>query len=267
MLGIRKLTTSSQDNILALIMCSRTGIQSFVSLANSVLIDGSLSDLPFQQGQNATYSLSFRAPQLSCQRNVTKETVRGMNSTTDDIPGFDSQFDTRQNRTGTFRVTSWRYKGLPVADKSVLSEFGVNPCDVEIETTTLACTPHTMLYDLRIQNVNGIQSVTYTVKDPKPLTNPDAEIWTWTSNSTTFPEYERFVANMNTKLESWYPYSILDVALASLGSSWTVWMNSQHVGGEGICGIAPPELGTSSMHLARSYYRLAATLYSWYSNN
>ncbi|KAH7380144.1 hypothetical protein BKA66DRAFT_609988 [Pyrenochaeta sp. MPI-SDFR-AT-0127] len=197
-------------------------IRPLLTLAKLVLLSGEIIDMPSPEGQNSSYSLGFRAPQLSCQETITNSTVSGTL--------YDSRlvFNSTWNRESSLTITQTEQFGwYPMANyTSPLNATFTFP----IQTKALDCNPISVQYNVDISYVKGIRDIQYTRKDPQPLNFTDMAWYTFPWSETRkanitdvpvdTPEFKAWEAKVKEDISTWNMFALLDASMPSLEYNW-----------------------------------------------
>lgn len=196
---------------------------------------GRIADLTAPSGENASYHLEFRAPQLKCSevvKNVTNVTV--MRS----IHGYGfvefnaTVFSTTWNKNDSFNLVQERFLGYFTTKLNSTH----NTVGRISEFRTLSCQPQSALYNLNIFYVKGVQQSSFSIKDIKPF-NLDRNGCFWVFDP---PDYTAASCNtdadsgiisaaqnislgdLKRTLESWNVFAPLDAMLQDMQYNYTI---------------------------------------------
>lgn len=193
------------------------------SVARSIIIDNHVFNLPNHPGENSTYKLEFRGPQLRCD-------VSTYNSS---IPlEYDEEYHTL---SGAVFVSAWNKDSLTLSIKhhnissfsTVLSDHNTKSYQADVETTELVCGPKSVLYNVHVSFPRGVQKIEYGISDENALLKKwkeaaDVNLWSnssWATMSLTLPAQQQAARDFNQKMIDALPafnqWALLD-ALGSL---------------------------------------------------
>lgn len=178
--------------------------------------------MPSPNGQNASYTLNFRAPQVSCEEKTTNYTVSGPLSTSWIM--FNSSWD----RYSSLTVTKSQYYGwFPVATYDTASD---GTFTFLVQSKALECKPMSAQYKLNVSYLKGIREIQYTKQDTRPLPFNDDPRYTWhwpeTRDPTIddvpvdTPEFKNWTTRASEMLTSWNAFAILDASFQSMQYTW-----------------------------------------------
>ncbi|KAF2652967.1 hypothetical protein K491DRAFT_780657 [Lophiostoma macrostomum CBS 122681] len=202
-------------------------LRSLSSLSRSVMSSGRIVDLPAPRGENSSYHLEFRAPQLVCTESVRNTT----NVTAADPRPIDTTvFSTTWNNNDSFTLSQERFLGWFFPDSTQDTVARIS------EVRTLSCQPQSALYDLNISYVKGVQQSSYSIKDVQPfgledngcffVTNPpESTPASCNTNATTgsmFAVANISLATLKRTLESWNEFAPLDAMLQNMQYNYSV---------------------------------------------
>jgi hypothetical protein len=142
-----------------------------VNVAQSILINNQVFDLLAHPGENSTFHLRFRGPQLRC-------TVSRRNGS---IPleyrAQDNPYDTDDVLTGLVFASKWDWKSLlhsvtqhQIGNYTVQrSPRNVTSYKATVETTEQSCEAVSVLYAVEVTFPRGIRTIKHSLSDTKPL--------------------------------------------------------------------------------------------------
>jgi hypothetical protein len=134
------------------------------SIARSIVIDNHVFTLPGHTGENSTYKLQFRGPQLRC------ETLHYNSS----IPLESTDFNTL---TGAVFVSEWLTDSLSffvkqhnISSYSILhSAQNTTSYEAHVETVEQSCGPKSVLYNVNVTFPRSVQKLEHHLSDEKEL--------------------------------------------------------------------------------------------------
>jgi hypothetical protein len=150
------------------------------AIAKSVVINNQVFTLPVNTGENSTYNIQFRGPQLRCtgpsyynntsplEDYAGQDFLRRMLST----PGlvskwdWDSRWFTGMQEAPLYSIT----KHEPLTVTAWCPSINSTSFEILRATTELICKPYSVLYDVKVSFPRGIQTIQHTTSDIKPLT-------------------------------------------------------------------------------------------------
>jgi hypothetical protein len=151
------------------------------TIAKSVVINNQVLTLPAPTGENSTYDLQFRGPQLRCTgpsyyNNTSPLTYYGGEDVGYRLlstPALVSKWDWRSRwlletrDAPLYSIT--KHEPLTLTARCASS----NSTSFEIlrATTELICKPYSVLYDVKVSFPRGIQTIQHTTSDMKTLTS------------------------------------------------------------------------------------------------
>lgn len=188
---------------------------------------GRIADLTAPRGENASYQLEFRAPQLKCSETVKNVTSRPLT-----LPFNTTAFFTTWNKNDTFSLFQERYIGFFAPNFSIYHRTEILRVS---EIKTLNCKPQSALFNLNISYVRGIQHASFSVKDVKPFRLEENGCFFVYGRSVFIPascnidRRGRMTAAQNISLgslkrtlESWNVFAPLDAMLRNMQYNFTI---------------------------------------------
>ncbi|KAF2745377.1 hypothetical protein M011DRAFT_479202 [Sporormia fimetaria CBS 119925] len=213
-------------------------LKSLTSLSKYVLAAGDIVDLPPPVAQNLSYSLQFRAPQVSCVQKIANTTIvmtrpepapRGEVSIgihIDDIRFQPNVFESLWDNDHTYTLTTRRFFGYYV--DAPLDYSDTNYYELvrlkdrrfffATEETNLTCETLSVLYDVDVTYVNGRQQLGYSMSDAQPLSLGSNQFDVSNSGPTESGS-AAWREKLKSGLENWSVFSLADAPLRLLNYS------------------------------------------------
>ena len=186
------------------------------SIAQSILIDNHVFNLPKNPGENSTYKLQFRGPQLRCNSSQ-----------------FDNSIPLKETDpralSGDVFVSKWLTDSLSLSvQQHNISDYSISRnnqnitvYEAHVETTEQTCISKSVLYDVNITFPRGVQKLEYYLSDEKHMRKKwyDASEFypgrlTSSALSVTIPADPQAARHWNTKVLDALPvfneWAILD---------------------------------------------------------
>jgi hypothetical protein len=240
----------------------RNPLRSMAALSKFVLFTGRIVEIPPPAGQNMSYTMTFRAPQVSCVETITNMTMQGppglektlFNASWDpqlgspenenvtlDFPSpykavvFNSTWDT--NDTFTLKQIRW-FGGfhdnfVGSGNDSESSSEGQTTVVYAGEQKDLICKACSMRFNLNLTYHNGIRHVSYATADPQPLFNYangtfSLQNVTGTERDKSKVEekrknFENWNETLKTAIETWSVFAQIDATLSNMNYTWELW--------------------------------------------
>jgi hypothetical protein len=136
-------------------------------------------NLPVYPGENSTYNLQFRGPQVRCTSTSYNKTFpleyqppRDPTSVLSLVaPAFVSKWDwnLEWNRDSQDAPLYYVVKYLPLTWTASRTSTNATSYEVLLATAELSCKPYSMLFNVEISFPHGIQTVQYTTSDVELL--------------------------------------------------------------------------------------------------
>jgi hypothetical protein len=188
------------------------------------MLAGDILNMSSPEGQNSSYVLEYRIPQISCDRTVNTTTMVYPNTS---LNVFNSAWNASSD--AGFIITQLQeigrvYKGTGQQSGEQGDVF-VEPGDFwestsfVVEKTELLCRPTSAELHLNKSYRSGVQQLEYVKSDIQPL-----RIQTkmeFSSNGDT-PEFREWTSALKREFELWNTYAVLDAALLGVVYTWNV---------------------------------------------
>ncbi|KAF2275424.1 uncharacterized protein EI97DRAFT_434264 [Westerdykella ornata] len=200
---------------------------SLTALSKFMMSTGDIVDLsPPRVGQNVSYTMQFRGPQVSCVEQVTNITQEG---DFNQVAIFNTTWDSNH----TFVKSVHRYVGYFtesnhsnfVGDIFHLPDEEAPKTFLAIEQTQLRCDTFSMLYNLNISYERGVQQIKYSLTDAQPLQLRKRFFAYSKPGRLDLPDisgkdFAQWPEVMKKLLESWSVFAIVDALLLNMKYSW-----------------------------------------------
>jgi hypothetical protein len=148
---------------------------------------------PTYTGENSTYALQFRAPQVHCTASNSSLNVkwksRSNASNENIIPSLDLKWE---NNTQLVQKTRLNHAKTFVPSKNQSNHDALDdPLDAVLDVEGLSCQGQSLLFDLNITHMDGAQQISRRISDPQPMDDISVEPpLTFYINDTTRKSYD-----------------------------------------------------------------------------
>jgi hypothetical protein len=197
-----------------------------VNIAKSVVINGQVLNLPVHPGENSTYNLKFRGPQLRCTVSQYNNSFPFEHTSLDGLvaPAFESKWDWGSSWYGASRDaplytvdyhnTLWFTPQRTFNNVTSFKGFR--------ETYEQTCKPQSVLYDVNISFPRGVQTVQHSRSNWK-LLSPLADYGDFHGGGLSgelelpLPPDEQALQDWNHRIQALFPLANEWALLDALG--------------------------------------------------
>ncbi|KAH7130187.1 hypothetical protein B0J11DRAFT_430405 [Dendryphion nanum] len=206
------------------------------NIAKSVFNVGQISGLPINTGENSSYTMSFRAPQFSCQNKTYNATILiGKEDIYHRFPRTrltPTMFRSHYNSTSGYYflqrqwMTEFSQMGNPAQNLS-------DPIEMMVKVMELNCKPHSALYDVKISYLSGVEKIDHTIGDFQSLSIPrvswtydlnDSQSWPNSKNESNIlsypPKLQEFIQTTMKNIHIFNQVVILDTIGGLITHQW-----------------------------------------------
>ncbi|KAF2679746.1 hypothetical protein K458DRAFT_393589 [Lentithecium fluviatile CBS 122367] len=212
-----------------------------INMAKSVLVSSQVYNLPVHTGENSTYRLQLRAPQLFCNTSIYNETIPliyqqdysyeyGLSALV-----FQSGYGTSSYRNATsFNVTKSRILAYFTA---LNASETTEDFEAIVERNSIVCNTYTMNHDINVTYPKGVQTLEIVKSDPMPLLRKDWNFpWSYQWNGTgdeTWPfppsrndiksypqDLQEYIRNSSEALATYSNWAVLDAFNNTMSYTW-----------------------------------------------
>ncbi|KAL5115718.1 hypothetical protein ACEQ8H_006430 [Pleosporales sp. CAS-2024a] len=170
---------------------------SLINIAKSIVIHNQVFNLPVYSGENSTFNLQFRGPQLRCTsppdynntypleyhsgHALEVEDEISISSGSLRTPVFVSKWDHIRDSLDAplYSIT----KHVPLNVTARRTPTNVTSFQVSRLTSEMTCKPESVLYNIKVSFPRGIQTIQHTTSDRRML----SPITEYSNNSALFP--------------------------------------------------------------------------------
>ncbi len=131
-------------------------------------MSGKIPDFPSPGGENSSYTLTFRGPQVSCDEKITDVTDTGVISNGSVYP-FDVVWNITEQETAfsvrrllDLRVPMHVLQPFDDPFHGIGANYGGN-------VSMLTCELISVAYNLSVSYIKGVRQITHTEQDPRPF--------------------------------------------------------------------------------------------------
>jgi hypothetical protein len=213
-----------------------------VDIAKSVVVNGQVFNLPVHPGENSTYDLKFRGPQLRCTVSQYNNSFPFEHTSLDGLvaPAFESKWNwglswygaSRDAPLYTVDYYNTRWFTPQRTSNNVTSFKGFR------ETYEQICKPYSVLYDVNISFPRGVQTVHHS-RSNWELLSPLADYGDFPRGGLPrglelpLPPDEQALQDWNHRMQALFPLANEWALLDALGTMLedTTYQTGFYVGG------------------------------------
>jgi hypothetical protein len=174
------------------------------NIAQSVITSNQVFDLLAHPGENSTFHLRFRGPQLRCTVSRSNGsipidyTTEGVGSTFDKLTGL--VFESEWNAYSLLYYVTQHQIGNYTVQRS---PWNVTSYEASVETTEQSCEAMSVLYAVEVTFPRGIRTIQHSLSDIKSLPK-HYDILDKHQVFSTYPGIELIFPSEPQELEDWH---------------------------------------------------------------
>ncbi|KAF1843229.1 uncharacterized protein K460DRAFT_407592 [Cucurbitaria berberidis CBS 394.84] len=190
--------------------------------AESILISGKILDFPSPAGENSSYTLEFRGPQLECDEKTIDSDDPEKFTKNHSLTPFTINWVPTKNLTIThLQDLRWYPRsGQPWTGNRTVTYMGT--------ANVLTCKPVSVLYSMDVSYLKGVRQIAYTKHDPYPLRprtslrfsnqskQSSTSLGTPDNSDLVLPNLEAWNNQVKQHLDIWTEWSLMITTLRPL---------------------------------------------------
>ena len=188
----------------------RGATPALANIARSILTDSHIFNLPKPIGENSSYQLQFWAPQFVCNSSTFKDSMEleyvitdletTLNAVVYEVHWENSELFVKKNQIlGYYR--QYHYKNETTTSNNANKIYRA-----VVKTERMDCKTYSMAYDLHVNYPKGVQQISYSISDSKPLVYSEEKLspeYRWLGNPWPWNSSQGDIASYPHKLQEW----------------------------------------------------------------